>query len=243
MSSSESSLESSNNSEYTDSEFELEIEDIIQTINNNTVQSQRESETTSEDNNDTTNLDAFAYSDEPLAGEEWIAEYNRQEKETEELEENLTRRLDGTTPTSEWCKCGHCVTRDLQNLSECYCCSELDGCVESLESDLVLQDFDDGTVPICITQHPGFNAVCLQKWSLRLAADKYRTRSKKAYKQTGSEESFLHSVAYREFSRMVYGFLGKKRYPLPACAYSAIRVTFVNRSDEGFTGFEMEEEM
>ncbi|KAK3741508.1 hypothetical protein QZH41_012597 [Actinostola sp. cb2023] len=156
MSSSESSLESSNNSEYTDSEFELEIEDIIQTINNNTVQSQRESETTSEDNNDTTNLDAFAYSDEPLAGEEWIAEYNRQEKETEELEENLTRRLDGTTPTSE---------------------------------------------------------------------------------------CFLRSVAYREFSRMVYGFLGKKRYPLPACAYSAIRVTFVNRSDEGFTGFEMEEEM
>ena len=36
--------------------------------------------------------------------------------------------------------------------------------------------------------------------------------------------SFLRSVAYREFSRLVYGLLGKKRAPLPACAYTVRRM-------------------
>lgn len=54
--------------------------------------------------------------------------------------------------------------------------------------------------------------------------------------------SFLRSVAYREFSRLVYGFLGNKRYPLPACAYDAIRKTFPCSKDEQFIGFELDEE-
>lgn len=38
---------------------------------------------------------------------------------------------------------------------------------------------------------------------------------------------------------MVYGPMGKKRLPLPACAYNAIRTTFqsANDSDEELTGF------
>ena len=54
--------------------------------------------------------------------------------------------------------------------------------------------------------------------------------------------SFLRSVSYREFSRLVYGFLGNKRYPLPACAYDAIRKTFPCSKDEEFTGFELDED-
>ena len=38
--------------------------------------------------------------------------------------------------------------------------------------------------------------------------------------------AFLRSVAYREFIRMVYGILGKRRVPLPAFAYHQIRKTF-----------------
>jgi len=64
----------------------------------------------------------------------------------------------------------------------------LDGCVEALTSELVINDLAPGSEPICITQHPGFNPVCLQKWSLRLAADKYRTKGKKKYSQKGAEE-------------------------------------------------------
>lgn len=54
--------------------------------------------------------------------------------------------------------------------------------------------------------------------------------------------SYLRSVAYREFSRLVYGFLGNKRIPLPACAYTAIRKEFPVGSDESFTGFDLDED-
>lgn len=88
------------------------------------------------------------------------------------------------------CLCGNCDIENLQNISECYCCQELEGCVESLSSELVMQDLADGQKLffLCITAHPGFNAVCLQKWSLRLAADKYKTKGRQKYRQTGSEE-------------------------------------------------------
>lgn len=53
---------------------------------------------------------------------------------------------------------------------------------------------------------------------------------------------FLRSVAYREFTRLIHGYLGyKKRIPLPACAYSCIRQTFKNNSDEeNHKGFDMD---
>ena len=38
---------------------------------------------------------------------------------------------------------------------------------------LVLQDLAPDSNLTCITEHPGFQPVCLQKWSLRLAADKF----------------------------------------------------------------------
>ena len=86
------------------------------------------------------------------------------------------------------CKCGNCNVALLQNISKCYCCCKLEGCEESIKSDLVLQDLaPDGNLT-CITEHPGFKPVCLQKWSLRLAADKFKTKGKERYRQTGSEE-------------------------------------------------------
>ena len=86
------------------------------------------------------------------------------------------------------CKCGNCNVVLLQNISECYCCCELEGCKESMKSDLVLQDLFPDVNLTCTTEHPGFQPVCLQKWSLRLAADKFKTKGKERYRQTGSEE-------------------------------------------------------
>ena len=43
------------------------------------------------------------------------------------------------------CGCGNCSVFLLQNISECYCCKELEGCGESLETDLVQQDFSPNT--------------------------------------------------------------------------------------------------
>ena len=44
----------------------------------------------------------LAYADEPLADEEWLANYNRQEKERLEIVEKLCKRLDGSVQLSEW---------------------------------------------------------------------------------------------------------------------------------------------
>ena len=57
--------------------------------------------------------------------------------------------------------------------------------MECLSSEMVIAEV--GTKPNCVAQHPGFGQVCLQKWSLRLAADKYKTRNKTKYRQTGTE--------------------------------------------------------
>ena len=60
-----------------------------------------------------------------------------------------------------------------------------------MESDLVQQDVSPNTSLKCITDHPGFQPVCLQKWSLRMAAGKYRTKGKEQYRQRGSEERLV----------------------------------------------------
>ena len=91
------------------------------------------------------------------------------------------------------CKCGNCSVIMAQNISECYCCKELEECGESLESDLVKQDVSPNASLTCVTEHPGFNPVCLQKWSLRMAASKFKTKGKQQYRQRGSEERLVET--------------------------------------------------
>ena len=65
------------------------------------------------------------------------------------------------------CKCGNCSVLLLQNISERYCCSELEGCLESTKTDLVLLDIGADVILKCVTQHPGFDVPgagnCFQK--------------------------------------------------------------------------------
>ena len=99
-------------------------------------------------------------------------------------------------------KCNNCQRNLLQNISECYCCQELEGCVKGLGSYLVVAELDPNAAALrCITEHPGFNPVCLQRWSLRLAADKYRTKGKQKYRQTGSEDRWAYEIGLRQEKR------------------------------------------
>ena len=53
-------------------------------------------------------------------------------------------------------------------MSECHCCSQLEGCQDSKFSkilDVILK---------CGTKYSGFKSVDLQKWRLKLAAGKYK---------------------------------------------------------------------
>ena len=44
---------------------------------------------------------------------------------------------------------------------------------------------------ICVTDHPAFPAVCLNIWSLELAADNYKTRDGYRYRQLGAKERYI----------------------------------------------------
>ena len=61
-----------------------------------------ERENSSNDSSDQDESNMGAYADEPLANEEWLENYNRQERERLELEEKLRKRLDGSVQVSEW---------------------------------------------------------------------------------------------------------------------------------------------
>ena len=45
---------------------------------------------------------------------------------------------------------------------------------------------------------------------------------------------FLQCVAYRNFTWLIHGILGKKRIPLPACAYHQIRKKFPSETLVGY---------
>ncbi|XP_065070604.1 uncharacterized protein LOC135695443 [Rhopilema esculentum] len=173
------------------------------------------------------------YADEPRANQDWIRNYRRRRREESERTEMLALRLNGTTPIEQWCKCGNCNLTKLAKPKECCCCSDLEAVNVCLSDKRILADLND--VPKCVTEHPAFEPVILGKWSLRQAADRYRTREKSHYKNTGDENKFLRAISYREFTRLVHGRIGNKRIPLPACAYNKIRQKFPS---EEMTGYE-----
>ncbi|CAB4021612.1 Hypothetical predicted protein [Paramuricea clavata] len=182
---SSSSVESECESSGDIDDYELEVEEFDV---GSASASNEASGKSWEDNTVAAATAVFPYSDEPIADIEWIEEYER-EKESEKLHvEALKQRLDGTIAVSQWCKCGNCDTALLQNVYECQCCQEIPRCVDNLQSEDVLQD--TGTPPSCVTHHPGFRVNCLEKWSLRMSASKYRTKiCRRRYRQSGSEES------------------------------------------------------
>jgi hypothetical protein len=59
----------------------------------------------------------------------------------------------------------------------------------------------------CVTQHPGFNPVCLQKWSLKMAADRYKTKDKSKYSQTSTENRLDNLFNYVVFLAFIFIWL------------------------------------
>ncbi len=108
---------------------------------------------------------------------------------------------------------------------ECRCCQERHRITEFMQE-------LDGETPQCITQHPGFDPVCLNVWSLRNAYLEYKTKYEHYNEQTHERYRY---TAYRELVRMCWGYIGKHiRLTLPACAVMRIRNTFPSESYTGF---------
>ncbi|XP_020897215.1 uncharacterized protein LOC110236076, partial [Exaiptasia diaphana] len=168
-----SSSDSENDSD--DSEFNY-ISNYVFEEENNAVTKAENSEETDEDD---------VYRDEPLADEKWLESYHAEKKKIEERDRELENRFIGHISINSWCKCGRCKSEYLQNSNEYVCCKEIDSCVDALANEEVLEDTQ--TLPACITNHPGFNTVCLDKWSLKTSAEKFRCRDRSKYKQRGSQ--------------------------------------------------------
>ena len=76
--------------------------------------------------------------------------------------------------------------------------------------------------PQCITQHPGFHAVCVNRWVLQVAWYQYKQQYKAAYDRR--EDKLFRHIAYRQLTRWCWGILGKEiRVVLPSCAVMCIR--------------------
>ncbi len=51
-----------------------------------------------------------------------------------------------------------------------------------------------GNQPKCITDHPGFNASCLNRWSLKLSAGQYQMRAGIRYRKGTLEQRYCFLV-------------------------------------------------
>ena len=73
----------------------------------------------------------------------------------------------------------HCSTEAVTKAEECICCKETDR-VGEVMSQVDLEDR-------CITLHPGFHDVCLNRWVLEIASLALETKAGKSYRTLFSQ--------------------------------------------------------
>ena len=104
---------------------------------------------------------------------------------------------------------------------ECVCCQEIR---EIREKNKKVSEVENLQIS-CITDNPGFKAVCLNRWVLEASWFQYR-------QQYGAgnnipEHKKNRHIAYRQLVRWCWGVLGKEiRVVLPSCAVMCIRAHF-----------------
>ncbi|XP_068739362.1 P2X purinoceptor 7-like [Montipora capricornis] len=154
---------------------------------------------------------------QPYLFEPYDSEASEGTDSNESSEEETLQRLQNT----DWCACGNC--QRLTRVVECICCSEID-CVVAKNNEAVEAE-GLGELPVCITQHPGFSAVCLNRWVLQTAWYQYKQQYTDAYE--GPDHKQKRHIAYRQLARWCWGLLGKQiRVVLPSCAVCCIRAHF-----------------
>ncbi|XP_066292003.1 uncharacterized protein [Branchiostoma lanceolatum] len=120
---------------------------------------------------------------------------------------------------TEWCSCGRCVNMD--TVRESVCCREQMRVCERRERHPDIE---------CITQHPGFPAVCLSEDVLETA---YAALREDHGVNFGNDWKMY--TAYRQFVGWCYQHLGKHvRVPLPSCTVDRIRRHFPSPDYTGF---------
>ncbi|XP_031572490.1 uncharacterized protein LOC116306553, partial [Actinia tenebrosa] len=176
---------------------------------------------------------------DPIANEQEVEEYSLEIERENEEEETLLRRFAGEVEVLDWCKCSKCSLQHIVKHEECRCCMQYDRCREKM------QEIDQEEE--CITDHEAFSSVCLDQWVLEVAGIGLTTKGKKSYtaalgRGNPANSEYFRSVAYRQFVRLVWGYVGAaKRLPLPCCVYNKIREAFPN-DDDMYKGYEEDDD-
>ncbi|XP_057675034.1 uncharacterized protein LOC130905535 [Corythoichthys intestinalis] len=154
------------------------------------------------------------YRFEPYLEEKDMESESSDTDETEPNSQDDHSRLGNTA----WCSCECCAV--MPTVGECVCCGEQERVREKME----------GAGVQCITQHPGFQPVCLNVDVLQTAYYAYRQNY-----EDQSGNNWKRYTAYRQFVRWVYEFLGRRiRVPLPACVVAQIRTSFPSPEFVGY---------
>nr|CAB3264614.1 P2X purinoceptor 7-like [Phallusia mammillata] len=140
-------------------------------------------------------------------------------KEAQSLSEgNLDIRLPPLKlgpDTLSCCECTRCVSA--QNAMKFVCCQE----VQSVK--IRTQEFKPETK--CITDHPGFQAVCLNHWVLQVAY--YQHLQDLGQLTVTKDYERYRYIAYCQFVRWCWGYLEEDmQVPLPCCVVSKIKSVF-----------------
>ena len=122
------------------------------------------------------------------------------------------------------CLCGHCQPQN--STRENICCNSIPHVLDKLND-------REGEPLNCITDHPGFIAVCTNVWALETAWYYYKQQYEDAYE--GPRHKKFRHVAYRQFVQWIWHYLGRHvRVVLPSCAVSCIRAHFPPGEEEDF---------
>ena len=111
------------------------------------------------------------------------------------------------------CACENCLV--MGRVEACKCCREIEQVKSKLNEAVTCGECTEE--PTCITQHPGFQPVCINRWVLQTAWFQYKQQYKDPY--DGPEHKRFRHIAYRQLARWCWGILGKEiGVVLPSCA-------------------------
>ena len=88
-------------------------------------------------------------------------------------------------------------------MEECRCCTEMEECMQKVSS----YSQDNSEQVNCVTEHPGFDEVCLKQWVLEVAGISLKNKNGKRYttllnQGRTSKNEFCRAVSYRQFIRL-----------------------------------------
>ena len=102
------------------------------------------------------------------------------------------------------CSCENCQI--MGRAEACICCQEIEAVKNKLVEAVTCGECDEQ--PTCITQHPGFHPVCINRWVLQTAWYQYKQQYKDPY--DGPENKLYRHIAYRQLARWCWGILGRE---------------------------------